>query len=331
MPIVRVVVRLVVFLIGVLQANLEAAPVPFQPYGQISSIEVILQLAVLNDSPWAEGLENIQGLELSSTNEVVLSAFEELINQYIDDELTLALLIPLYWFKSEKTGHTLHRQFFLNTLSNESDLFLRLANVDMLLQWHELSQAESESQDYGLSSQDIRLKYAQLQSSFDQPEQNYLTQIWAKALLYFYMPGGGLKVVDVWLQSLASIDKPEVIVVYRKLLHDLAGQPFPPSNPSCWPLTCANAMTTDEMARRAQRADKFFSNDGFSQAWQYLKAGVHCLYNAQSNPANAMTTDEMADAGHNEPINFSATTGSVRHGNTLRLECIAYTMPNPTP
>ena len=285
MPVVRAIVQLVAFLITVLQANLQAAPIPFQPYGEVSSTEVVLQLARLNDYSWAADLAQIQALELSGTKEYLLSAFEALIHQYTDDERAIELLIPLYWFQSEISGHTLHRPLFLNSLANKFDSLLLLTNVDMLLQWHELSQTVTTNEQHNRAAQEIRLQYDQLQSLPDQPEHNLAIQLWAKALLYFYRPGGGLKVADDWLQSQAkSIDNPEIIIVYRKLFHDLAGQPFPSLTPDCWPLTCASAMTTDEMAHRAQRAYKLFSNDGFGQAWQYLQAGVYCLYNAQSNP-----------------------------------------------
>ena len=95
---------------------MQAAPVPFQPYGEVSSTEVVLQLARLNDYSWAADLAQIQALELSGTKEDLLSAFEELIHQYADDEQAIELLIPLYWFKSEISGNSLHRPLFLNSI-----------------------------------------------------------------------------------------------------------------------------------------------------------------------------------------------------------------------
>ena len=271
------------FLLGITTGGLQAAPVPFQPYGDKSSTDVVLQLAEIQKAPWQAELENILPVQLSEVTQAELSAFGALIERYQDDEQAVVLLVPLYWQVAELSGRIDQRQHFLTRFVGFSDDFMALVLVELLLQLHDHSL--SSLNGYNDLREGFRHQYEQLLNQLQQQEQHSLLNLWASGLLYFYMPGGGLSVADRWLQSQTeSIDDSKIIVVYRKLLHDLAGQSFPVKTPGCWPLACAGAMTTDEMEHRAQRAYKYFTHDGFSQAWRFLKAGVHCLYSAQSNP-----------------------------------------------
>ena len=242
-----------------------------------------MQLAETQKASWQVELENILPVQLSEVTQTELSAFEALIDRYQDDEQAVTLLVPLYWQVVELSGQIDQRQQFLARSAGISDDFMALLFIELLLQLHEYSL--SSLNGYNDLRDDFRHQYEQLLSQLQQQEPRAFLNLWASGLLYFYMPGGGLSVADSWLQSQAdSAESSEVIVVYRKILHELAGQSFPVKTPDCWPLACAEAMTTDEMERRAQRAYNYFTHDGFSQAWRFLKAGVHCLYSAQSNP-----------------------------------------------
>ena len=175
---------LLAVLSGVMAARLRAAPVPFQPYGKKSSADVVLQLAKINHSSWRAELENILAQPPSGIPPVKLSAYEELIDQNRDDERALALLVPLYWFLTELSGHVEQRQHFLARFVSASDDFMRLVSVEWLLQLHELSLLTlNGNNDF---RQDIEFQYEQPLARFQQQEQRSLLGLWSSGLLYFY-------------------------------------------------------------------------------------------------------------------------------------------------
>ena len=237
-----------------------------------------------NQQAWIEPLQVVKTLEESGQTEAILSSYESLIEQNVENKDALAVLIPLYWHQAERSDNVQRMwQFFLKLTSYSNVFIAPLAVVN-----HLMLQASSsdESTFVQESQQPIEQPFVDLFATEEKlSEAEYSLRVWLQAVLTLYDSRGGLSVADKWLlQKEDQTTCQSRMTLYRKLIHGLVGQSFPQPETSCWPLACAEGMSLNEMEERAQWAYDAYSNDGYGKAWQYLKGGVQCLYNVQANP-----------------------------------------------
>ena len=244
-----VALLLLTFLTG---KNVQAAPIPFLPYDLADSTDAVLRLAEIEAQPWVTELQNIRINEQEDRADEALAGYEQLIRNYVDDAGALEFLVPLYWRQAEFSGETVRRRNLFLDLAGQSEQWLFLALAEDLIQHHTRWRLSSEWPKDHHEDDEIWLKirdwYDQLLFAIQSPageEPEIFLQVWLNALLYFHAPSGGLASADAYLLNQAGqAAHPELITLYRKMLHDLAGQPI--EAPPEWQLAAAWSRGRDD-------------------------------------------------------------------------------------
>ena len=302
MSVCRCSLLFIVLLTFTVGKNAQASPVPFLPYDQADSTEAVLRLAESEGQPWVVELQPVSAYGANRTHEV-LTNYESLILRYVTDARALEFLIPLYWQQTALFGETSRRWNLFLDLARQSKHLLLLALTENLLQHHaqwrlsELKRQPERSNENHYEDHETWLQikgwYDQLllaTQSSDGQEPEIFLHVWLNALLYFYAPSGGLRVADAYLLDQAGQGvHPDLITIYRKMFHDLAGKPMVSHQQGSWLLPGAGAdMTTQEMGEQATWAFNSFNQQDtankISSTWRSLQAAVICFHRAQGNP-----------------------------------------------
>ncbi|OED50996.1 hypothetical protein ACH42_00335 [Endozoicomonas sp. (ex Bugula neritina AB1)] len=294
----RCCLRFLILLTLIAGKHLQAAPLPFLPYDQADSADALLRLAESEVQPWIGELQSIRSYDKEDQAYDALTGYEQLIRHYAGDAGALERLVPLYWRQTTLTDETNRRQNLFHELAEQSSHLMLLALTEDLLQrhaqWH-LSRSEQPDED----AHDDQETLLQVKTGYDQlllyiessegQEPDIFLQTWLSALLRFYAPSGGFRTANTYLlnQSEPTVP-PALITIYRKILHDLAGQSTTSRQQGSWLLPGAGAeMTTGEMGKQAKWAFGRFTGKAsstISSAWRSMEISITCFHQAQHNP-----------------------------------------------